>query len=44
MPRYAVQRRFPRGSLISVDDGGVNVCHTVTNRDAGDGVARARSY
>ena len=44
MPRYLVQRTFSTGLAIPVDDGGVEVCRTVVERNAEDGVTWVHSY
>lgn len=44
MPRYVVQRMFPEGLHIPVDDGGVRVCRVVVERNAEDGVTWVSSY
>lgn len=44
MPRYMVQRKFPEGLQISVDDGGMNVCRTVIDQNADCGVTWVHSY
>ena len=36
MPRYIVQRTFPQGLGISVDEGGTNICRAVVDRNADD--------
>ena len=44
MPRYMVQRTFPEGLRISVDNGGADVCRGVIDRNAQDGVTWVHSY
>jgi hypothetical protein len=44
MPRYMVQRTFPDGLHIPIEDGGADVCHTVVERNAEDGVTWVHSY
>jgi hypothetical protein len=44
MPRYVVQRTFPRGLEIPVDEGGANVCRTLIDRNAEHGVTWVHSY
>ena len=38
MPRYLVQRTFPDGLHISVENGGVELCRGVVERNAEEGV------
>jgi hypothetical protein len=44
MPRYMVQRTFPNGLHIPVENGGANVCATVVQRNAEEGVTWVHSY
>ena len=44
MHRYIVQRTFPQGLEISVDEGGTNVCRAVIDRNAEHGVTWVHSY
>ncbi len=44
MPRYLVQRTFPDGLHISVDDGGAEVCRGVVERNAEEGVTWISSF
>jgi hypothetical protein len=44
MPRYIVQRTFPDGLVIPVDDGGGEICRAVIERNADDGVTWVHSY
>ena len=44
MPRYVVERTFPTGLAIPVNDEGANVCSTVIANNAGDGVTWVHSY
>jgi hypothetical protein len=44
MPRYIVQRTFPDGLAIPIDDGGAQVCSTVVERNAEEGVTWVHSY
>ena len=44
MPRYMVQRTFPDGLEIPVWNGGSELCQTVIERDAEDGVTWVASY
>ena len=43
MPRYVVQRTFPKGLNIATD-GGPDVCRPVVERNADDGVTWISSY
>lgn len=45
--RYAaivVQRTFPEGLHVPIDDGGVRVCRVVVERNAEEGVTWVASY
>jgi uncharacterized protein DUF4242 len=44
MPRYMVHRTFPGGLEIPVDDGGADVCRTVVDHNAEEGVTWVHSY
>jgi hypothetical protein len=44
MPRYVVERRFPDGLRIPVDGEGAQVCLTVVDRNADEGVTWIHSY
>ena len=44
MPRYLVERSFPDGLQISVDDGGAQACLGVVDRNAEQGVTWVQSY
>jgi len=44
MPRYMVQRTFPQGLDIPPADGGAEVCRTVVERNADEGVTWVHSY
>jgi len=44
MPRYMVQRTFPDGLHIPISNGGADVCRTVVERNAEDGVTWVHSY
>lgn len=44
MPRYVVQRTFPEGLHIPIDDAGVRVCRGVVERNAEEGVTWVGSY
>jgi len=44
MPRYVVERTFPEGLLIPMNDQGVQVCLTVIGTNAQDGVTWVHSY
>jgi hypothetical protein len=44
MPRYIVERSFPEGLRIPVDDGGAEICRTVVERNAQDGVTWISSF
>lgn len=44
MPRYMVHRTFPDRLQIAVDDGGADVCRTVVDHNAEEGVTWVHSY
>jgi hypothetical protein len=44
MPRYMVQRTFPDGLQIPIANGGAEVCRTVVERNAEEGVTWVHSY
>ena len=44
MPSYMVQRPFPRGLLIAVANGGVDICRARVERNADHGVTWIHSY
>ena len=44
MPRYMVERTFPEKLNIPVNDEGAQVCHTVVENNAEDGVTWIHSY
>jgi hypothetical protein len=44
MPRYLVERTFPDGLAIPMDDSGAKTCMTVVDNNAQDGVTWIHSY
>jgi hypothetical protein len=44
MPRYVVQRSFPEGLHIPVDNGGAAFCREVVERNALEGVTWISSF
>ena len=44
MPRYVVERTFPEGLLIPMNDQGAQVCLTLIGTNAQDGVTWVHSY
>ena len=44
MPRYVVQRTFSEGLHIPVANGGADVCRTVVDRNAEEGVTWVSSF
>lgn len=44
MPRYVVERTFPDGLEIPVNDSGAAICLTVVGRNADEGVTWVHSY
>ena len=44
MPRYMVERTFPDGLQIPVGNGGAELCQTVVERNAEEGVTWVHSY
>ena len=44
MPRYVVQRTFPEGLHIPVENGGAELCRRVIERNAEEGVTWISSF
>jgi hypothetical protein len=44
MPRYVVQRTFPDGLHIPVENGGAELCRGVVERNAEEGVTWVSSF
>jgi hypothetical protein len=44
MPRYLVERSFPEGLAIPIDDGGAKTCQLVVDGNAAEGVTWVHSY
>ena len=44
MPRYMVERSFPDGLNIPINNDGAQACLGVVERNAGDGVSWVHSY
>jgi len=44
MPRYVVERTFPDGLVIPVNDSGAAVCLAVVGKNADEGVTWVHSY
>jgi hypothetical protein len=44
MARYVVQRTFPEGLHISVEDGGAELCRGIVERNAEEGVTWISSF
>jgi hypothetical protein len=44
MPRYLVERSFPEGLAIPVDDSGTRICQAVVDGNAAEGVTWVHSY
>ena len=44
MPRYLVQRTFPEGLHIPIENGGADLCSGVVERNAEEGVTWVHSY
>ncbi len=44
MPRYMVERSFPDGLNIPVNDDGANICGGVVTRNAENGVTWVQSF
>lgn len=44
VPRYMVQRTFPEGLQIPISGDGVELCHSVVERNAEEGVTWVHSY
>jgi hypothetical protein len=43
MPRCVVERTFPDGLIIPMDETGAQMCHTVVSNNAQDQVSRVHS-
>ena len=44
MPRYMVQRRFPEGLHIPIENGGADLCRKVVEQNAEEGVTWISSF
>jgi Nickel responsive protein SCO4226-like len=44
MPRYVVERTFPEGLRIPIDNGGGELCRRVIERNAEEGVTWITSF
>jgi hypothetical protein len=44
MPRYMVQRTFPEGLHIPIENGGADLCRKVVEQNAEEGVTRISSF
>ena len=44
MPRYLIEREFPAGLSIPVDESGAALCRAVIQNNAEDGVTWVHSY
>jgi len=44
MPRYVVERTFPEGLILPMDETGAEVCRTVVSSNAQDQVTWIHSY
>jgi hypothetical protein len=44
MPRYLVERSFPEGLAIPIDDQGAKTCLAVVDHNAAEGVTWVHSY
>ena len=44
MPRYLVERSFPDGLAIPIDDHGATACQVVVDHNATEGVTWVQSY
>lgn len=44
MPRYMVERTFPQGLVIPINDEGARVCGVVVGNNAAEGVTWVHSY
>lgn len=44
MPRYLVERSFPQGLAIPIDEGGAKTCQVVVDTNATQGVTWLHSY
>jgi hypothetical protein len=44
MPRYLVERSFPDGLAIPIDEGGAKTCQVVVDHNTAEGVTWVHSY
>lgn len=44
MPRYLIERTFPQGLTIPMNEDGAKVCGTVVTNNAAEGVTWVHSY
>jgi len=44
MPRYLIERNFPEGLSIPLDEGGASLCRKVIDNNAEDAVTWIHSY
>ena len=44
MPRYLIEREFPEGLKIPTDAAGANLCRSVVDNNAEDGVTWVHTY
>ena len=44
MPRYVIERTFPDGLIIPMDQTGAEICHSVVSSNALDEVTWVHSY
>ena len=44
MPRYVVERTFPEGLCVPIDNGGGELCRAVIGRNAEEGVTWISSF
>jgi hypothetical protein len=44
MPRYLIERKFPDGLAIPLDESGANICRAVVDNNLHEGVTWLHSY
>ena len=44
MPRYVIERTFPEGLILPIDETGAEICRSIVNNNAQDQVTWIHSY
>ena len=44
MPRYVIERTFPEGLILPMDETGAEICRSIVNHNAQDQVTWIHSY